>query len=138
MKELKNKSRRNLETSNWAAGKKYYDIATSRLYYSFLQKMLFYLKTELNFISNKNSGGSHDQAFDFLESYLKDSKNWKTLTKSDIGKTSYLWNIKVRRNQCDYEKNVITKSIFEDVQSKVTTLDFILKALFQSENGGQT
>ena len=130
------KSKQNCEIANYAATKKYFDVAVSRHYYSIYQRILVVLISNVSsYILGKNegNGASHEFAFSEYRKYaLKKCK--KRLDSSDVTEVAHLdsmlRDIKRHRVNCDYAQRLINESEYEeDFMKKLKKADAILSKI---------
>ena len=102
------KSKMNQETAEWAVKQRYFDVATSRYYYSIYQKII-HISKKLNFYEEPPYGeDSHKYTLDLFRKNIR-----KKVEKKDITWIEYIKKLKEHRVQADYRPDRIdSQSLF--------------------------
>lgn len=121
---LLDKSNQNFEIAEDAAKKNYFDVAVSRLYYSNIQRLLYFINRKSNkkktFNSkiiikpDKPSKGSHEKIFE------KFGKHLNKFNDDDIFVFTALYDVKESRRISDYEKKTSCSSVkdYNEIKDK--------------------
>jgi len=104
LEALKEKHTYNNEAAEWAEKKQYFDVATSRKYYSLFQLLLFHIK-KIGYEEPIDGKGSHEAAFNFLSSYIE-----KFTTDKDTSIVVHMRSLKSLRVKADYKTNKIVET----------------------------
>ena len=114
---LLKKSEQNFEISEFAEKKQYYDVATSRLYYSCFQKVLYFFEKKGLNIENevKKQEGSHNSTIKLMNSY--------------IAVIAHLEDLKRSRTIADYDKKIIKKSDYKELKENFLEINEVLNEL---------
>lgn len=128
---LLKKSEQNFEISEFAEKKQYYDVATSRLYYSCFQKVLYFFEKKGLNIGNeaKKQEGSHNATIKLMKKYINLFHN------SYIAIIAHLEDLKRSRTIADYDKANIRKSDFKELKENFLEIDDVLNELLDESWG---
>ena len=124
---LLKKSEQNLEISEIAMEKEYYDVAMSRLYYSCFQRVLYFFEKKELSIGNeeKVQEGSHNATIKLIKNYVK------LFYKKYVVIIAQLEDLKKYRKIADYDNRIIKKSEYKEIKENgldiINILDKILK-----------
>lgn len=118
---LLEKSRNNYEIAEISEGKKYYDVAISRFYYSLYQKINFLLREKYDkFKVSKDGKGSHDNMAEQLLEYI--SEECPNIDFKIIADLSHFRGLKKIRNDADYKPEMFKESRYGDEFKKLFML----------------
>lgn len=122
---LLKKSEQNFEISEFAEKKQYYDVATSRLYYSCFQKVLYFFEKKGLNIENevKKQEGSHNSTIKLMKNYIN------LFHSSYIAAIAHLEDLKRSRTIADYDKKIIKKSDYKELKENFLEIDEVLNEL---------
>ena len=122
---LLKKSEQNFEISEFAEKKQYYDVATSRLYYSCFQKVLYFFEKKGLNIENevKKREGSHNSTIQLMKNQIN------LFHSSYIAAIAHLEDLKRSRTIADYDKKIIKKSDYKELKENFLEIDEVLNEL---------
>jgi len=103
--KLLEKSNQNDETGTWAEGKKYFDVAVSRYYYSVYQKMLVIAEKRNYEINTSGHKGSHVY---FTSEFIRKLRDEGIVEASEFSWLNKIVMLKKLRVKSDYKNNSIT------------------------------
>lgn len=107
---LYEKAQQNFDTAVWAEDQNYFCVATSRLYYSLYQKILYILKCVVLFApQDKDAEDSHN---DVIKTFFYNDKI--KMGPEQRQRIHKIYNLKHLRKEADYcEKSYINKDDYE-------------------------
>ncbi len=125
---LLHKSRENRSVANYALRNGWYNVATSRIYYSLFQKMLYLLPRDKQEEIKRKQGDTHKETINLF---------WDINEVDDIKQMELIrdmHNIRAMRNKADYKSEHITEIMYENrVKEQANRIELEINKLIEGK-----